>query len=88
MKGSYPYNPEVSTMSRNSMLLAPGSVISSLSNGHLLGDEHLDTVSSMSNLALTLGGQSKLGETAAVKRDVLEKRRLFIACYSPACEIL
>jgi hypothetical protein len=50
------------------------SVIPSLSNGHLLGDEHPDTVSSMSNLALTLGDWGKLGEAAAAKRDVLEKR--------------
>ncbi|KAI9813330.1 MAG: hypothetical protein M1832_006345 [Thelocarpon impressellum] len=40
-----------------------------------LGDEHPDTISAMSNLAITLGDQGKLDEAASMRQQVLEKRR-------------
>jgi hypothetical protein len=40
----------------------------------ILGEEHLDTVTAMSNLANTLGDQGKLEEiAAAMLQEVLEK---------------
>jgi hypothetical protein len=41
----------------------------------ILGEEHLDTVTAMSNLANTLGDQGKLEEAAAMLQEVLEKIR-------------
>jgi hypothetical protein len=41
----------------------------------VLGDEHPDTITAMSNLAVTLGGLGKLKEVAAMKKEVLEKMR-------------
>jgi tetratricopeptide (TPR) repeat protein len=42
---------------------------------NILGEEHPDTISAMSNLANTLGDQGQLDEAAAMKKEVLEKRR-------------
>jgi hypothetical protein len=41
----------------------------------ILGEEHLDTVTAMSNLANMLSDQGKLEEAAAMKMEVLGKRR-------------
>jgi tetratricopeptide (TPR) repeat protein len=41
----------------------------------LLGEEHLDTISAMNNLASTLGEQGQHDEAAKMKKEVLEKRR-------------
>ncbi|KAH0543886.1 hypothetical protein FGG08_001787 [Glutinoglossum americanum] len=41
----------------------------------ILGEEHPETISVMSNLAKTLGHQGKLEEAASMKKEVLEKRK-------------
>ncbi|PVH92847.1 hypothetical protein DM02DRAFT_542782, partial [Periconia macrospinosa] len=41
----------------------------------ILGEEHLDTITAMNNLALTLGDQGQLDEAAKMFEEVLEKRR-------------
>jgi hypothetical protein len=41
----------------------------------ILGEEHPDTISAMSNLAATLGDQGQLGEATAMQKEVLEKMR-------------
>jgi tetratricopeptide (TPR) repeat protein len=44
-------------------------------SGKLLGEEHPDTISAMSNLASTLGDQGQLDESARMMKKVLEKMR-------------
>jgi hypothetical protein len=41
----------------------------------VLGEEHLDTIMSMNNLALTLGDHGQLDEAAEMNMEVLEKLR-------------
>jgi tetratricopeptide (TPR) repeat protein len=40
----------------------------------ILGEEHPDTISAMSNLAIVLGNQGQLKEAAAIQKEVLAKR--------------
>jgi hypothetical protein len=49
----------------------------------ILGDEHPDTTSAISNLAITLGDQGKLEEAAAMRREVLEKRQRILGDEHP-----
>jgi len=49
----------------------------------ILGDEHPDTISAISNLAITLGDQGKLEEAAAMRREVLEKRQRILGDEHP-----
>jgi tetratricopeptide (TPR) repeat protein len=44
-------------------------------SGELLGEEHSDTLSAMSNLAITLGDQGQWDEAAKMRKEVLEKMR-------------
>src|SRR5205814_750258 len=44
----------------------------------ILGDDHPDTISAMSNLASTLRDQGKLKEAAAMQQEVLEKTQRFL----------
>lgn len=39
----------------------------------MLSDEHLETISAMSNLAVTLSDWGKLNEAAAMQQEVLQK---------------
>ncbi|KAH6983683.1 hypothetical protein BKA56DRAFT_482570, partial [Ilyonectria sp. MPI-CAGE-AT-0026] len=41
----------------------------------ILGDEHPDTISAMSNLAITLEDQGQLDKAARMMREVLKKRQ-------------
>ncbi|MCJ1295784.1 Kinesin light chain 3, partial [Xylographa carneopallida] len=41
----------------------------------MLGEEHLDTISAMDNLAITSGDSDQLDEAIYVTRQVLEKQR-------------
>jgi tetratricopeptide (TPR) repeat protein len=41
----------------------------------VLGEEHPDTISAMSNLAITLGDQGQLDQAATMKKEVLAKRK-------------
>jgi hypothetical protein len=41
----------------------------------ILGGEHPDTITAMSNFAVTLRDQGKLDEAASMMREVLEKRQ-------------
>jgi tetratricopeptide (TPR) repeat protein len=44
----------------------------------ILGEEHPDTITAMSNLAITLGEQGQLEEAARIEKEVLENmRRIF-----------
>ena len=45
----------------------------------ILGEEHLDTISAMNNLANTLGDQGQLDEAAKMKKEVLEKIRRILS---------
>ena len=49
----------------------------------ILGDEHLDTIKAMSNLANTLRDQGKLEEAAAMVRKVLEKTQRILGDEHP-----
>jgi hypothetical protein len=42
---------------------------------YILGEDHPDTTSAMSNLANTLGDQSQLDDAARMLKEVLEKMR-------------
>jgi hypothetical protein len=44
-------------------------------NRRILGDEHLDTLKAMHNLASTYWAQGKTAEAAAMEEEVLEKSR-------------
>ncbi|KAF2234939.1 TPR-like protein [Viridothelium virens] len=44
----------------------------------ILGEEHLNTILTMHNLAVTLGDQGHLSEAARMQREVLEKWRLIL----------
>ncbi|KAH7231009.1 hypothetical protein BKA59DRAFT_518303 [Fusarium tricinctum] len=49
----------------------------------ILGDEHPDTISAMSNLAITLSDQGKLDEAASMKAEVLEKMQRILGDEHP-----
>jgi tetratricopeptide (TPR) repeat protein len=50
----------------------------------LLGEEHPDTISAMSNLAITLGDQGQLDQAARMRKEVLEKRRRILGEEHPS----
>jgi hypothetical protein len=49
----------------------------------ILGAEHPETLTSMNNLAVTYGDQGRTAEAAALKEEVLEKRRRILGAEHP-----
>jgi tetratricopeptide (TPR) repeat protein len=50
----------------------------------LLGDEHLDTITAMNNLASMLGDQGQLEKAAAMQEEVVEKTKRILGDEHPA----